>query len=422
MPNRLWRQGRHLFLLVLLLLFATSCVGGGYVHKSRGARRAFQQGRYERALSWYRKQNPPKQDRLLYLLDEGVILHSAGRYRESLQVFDQAMELSDSLGGAQAFSKTAAVVSNDNYIPYQGEQFERLLMQIFQILNYLGLEEYQEALVEVRRLHNRFGDFFHDGNKDYLRNAFATYLSGLIWESNGKLNDAYIDYKKTYRINGSFSELEQDLLRGSKLLGFLSEHQRWKRLFKSSYESHPKDHGEVILIVEAGRMPEKRSTEQRHSLQVIPVPYYPSLREEPNQITLAVEHVSSRESRTPNNERHQTIPLYHVDMAAAKTLDGQMPGIIARGLARLAVKEGGAVATGKKVDKDLGIFLGFILLATNRADLRSWLTLPRSLQVAKFSLPAGTYTLTLKWPGGTRQLDNVNVEAKRKRFVTVRVF
>ncbi|MDO8461301.1 MAG: hypothetical protein Q7S98_00405, partial [Deltaproteobacteria bacterium] len=62
------------------------------------------------------------------------------------------------------------------------------------------------------------------------------------------------------------------------------------------------------------------------------------------------------------------------------------------------------------------------LLATNRADLRSWLTLPRSLQVTRFSLPKGSYDLQLEWRDGSLLLKQVIVEDHKKTFVIRRIF
>ncbi|MBI1909322.1 MAG: hypothetical protein HYS22_04050 [Deltaproteobacteria bacterium] len=404
----------------------TAC-GGGYVHQSRGARHSFQRGDPEKALKWYQQQKPPHRDRLLYLMDQAVILHTAGRYQESLKTFEEAIRLSEAMNSPQVLAKTASLVTNDNLIPYKGEDFERLLMHLFQVLNYLGLGEPDEALVEVRRVHTKFSDFFKDNSKSYLRNAFATYLSGLVWEANGKLNDAYIDYKTTQKIVPSFPSLPQDLLKGATLFGFLNEKARWQKLFRQDYRPLPPDQGEVILLIEEGVVPEKESTEEEINLQVLPLPRYP--KDLKNPVLVSVFRGASPKGASPKGvsptdktELAQTTPLYRVDEAAKKTLADQKGGMIARGLARLAVKEGAAVAVGTKVDRDLGIFLGVLVLATNRADLRSWLTLPRSFQVARFALPEGTYDLKLSWPGGSKSIPTMAVKARKKTFVIQRIF
>ncbi len=399
------------FLLLLSLFLITSCAGGGYVSKSRGARYAFQQGNYDNALRWYQKQNPPARDKLLYLMDEGVILHSAGKFNESLKIFQEAIDLSEKMEGAQVATKAASLVTNDNFIPYQGEKFETLLLHVFQVMNYLGLGQNNEALVEVRRIQTKFSNYFTSNAKDYLQNAFAIYLSALVWEANHKLNDAYIDYKTTYRLSPLLPYLPEDLLKTSSQSGLLEEYARWKKSFKTSYAPSHKNDGEVILFLEEGRVPEKISSEINEAFQIVPVPIYPELVGEAPQISVLVD----------GKETSSAFVLYRPDQAARKTLADQKAAIVARAIARLAAKEGAAIAVSEKVDQDLGFFLGILLLTTNRADLRSWLTLPRSFQMFKISLPAGSHTLKIISPGGTKLL-TAEVKIREKTFLSCRIF
>lgn len=410
--NRESRFQSLLFVPVLLAFFLVSCAHGGYVAKTRGARHDFAKGKFDKALEWYQKQNPPSKDRLLYLLDQGLILHTAGRYDESVTMFEKAIDLSEKMDHAQVFAQTASVVANDNLIPYKGEKFEKLLMHVFQILNYLGLNQENEALVEVRRIHTVFSDFFQKEAKDYLKNPFASYVSALVWESQGKINDAYIDFKTTYRLNPFYSLLAQPLLKGAHFLGFTDDYVRWKKLFNEDYKPLPVTEGEVIFIIEEGEAPEKKSSEQEADLQVLPVPRYMDLSYTPLTVTISIE----------GKEVAKSVPLFRSDEAAQQTLQDQMPAIISRGLARLAAKEGAAIAVGEKVDENLGLLLGIFLLATNRADLRSWLTLPRSFQIAQLSLPQGDYGFTLSWPGGSHQLKDIKISAGKKTFYSYRIF
>ena len=63
---------------------------------------------------------------------------------------------------------------------------------------------------------------------------------------------------------------------------------------------------------------------------------------------------------------------------------------------------------------------------SEQADLRSWLTLPRNLQVLEVTLPAGSHDLTLavKGQGGgtlnTLRLEGLEVIEGRRTFVSAR--
>ncbi len=389
------------FLVCLFMApFLFSCAGG-YVSNSGNARRAFSRGQFDKALTWYQKQEPLGKDQILYWLDEATILQAAGRNQESLALFQKAIDRAEALTGPQVGSKAASVITNDNIIPYQGEKFEKLLMHVFQVMNYLALGEAREALVEVRRIHTKFSD---------LQNAFATYLAGLVWEHNGKINDAYIDYKTTFRIDPELPSLGRSLLNLSQHLGMKGDYARWKKQFPDASPMKKGD-GELILLLEEGFIPEKESTEENYQLQVVPVPHYPK----------PVSSVPGTQF-TINGKMGKTYPLYRIDEAAWQTLKDNMPGILTRAVARVATKEAAAVAVEKKVDEGLGFLLGLLFLSTNRADLRSWLTLPRSLQVATLPLPEGEYQLKLSWPNGSKTLEAITIKANRKTFLTQRIF
>ena len=123
-------------------------------------------------------------------------------------------------------------MTNDNAIGYQLAPYEQSMLHTYQALNYLYTDGLESALVEVRRanlvqekaletyenelleakdkdpginwqqvdaalspLDSRIGDI-----KNGFQSAYTFYLSGLLYEAAGELNDAYIDYKKALEI------------------------------------------------------------------------------------------------------------------------------------------------------------------------------------------------------------------------------
>lgn len=412
-PKKVWQFFSFLSLIITLAL-SSACIHSGYVYKARSLKGSIEDGNYDKALKWYEAQKPAERDKLLYLLDRGTILHIAGRYQESIKVFADAIDLSERLTAAHAPSKTASLLTNDQLIPYDGEKFEKLIMHTYQVMNYLGLGQPTEALVEVRRIHTKFDEYFKKDAKSYLQNAFAAYLAGTVWEKNKKYNDAFIDYKAAASFTTPWTALEKDLFRTARRSGLLSQYQALKKqgIVKSdSFDEVSNNNGELILLVGEGWAPEKYSTEEHQELQVVPVPRYPDLKILPSHFSLYEKDTNLAETEI----------TYSVDSAARATLSDNMPGIITRAIARLAVKEGTAVAVGKEVDETLGIYLGFLFLATNEADTRSWLTLPRSFQVIRVSLPEGAHTLTLR---GSRSRRDFTVDIKKNEmsFVSLRVF
>ena len=82
---------RYLSLFVLLILFLTGCAGSHY-ETMIGVQQAVQVGDYQRADELLSKEEDlaQGQNRLLYLLDKGMIAHLSGEYEKSNQFFAQA--------------------------------------------------------------------------------------------------------------------------------------------------------------------------------------------------------------------------------------------------------------------------------------------------------------------------------------------
>jgi hypothetical protein len=83
-----------------------------------------------------------------------------------------------------------------------------------------------------------------------------------------------------------------------------------------------------------------------------------------------------------------------VDPIAIKTLERNMPTIIARAAARQALKYQ-ATKQGKQENAALGLLVNIGGALLEQADTRSWTTLPQTIYMARIPLNPGTYNLTL---------------------------
>jgi hypothetical protein len=87
-----------------------------------------------------------------------------------------------------------------------------------------------------------------------------------------------------------------------------------------------------------------------------------------------------------------------------------MPLVMARALARAVVKY-----QSQKNAQEQSPLAGFLLtvtnLATERADTRSWTTLPQEIQLARAQLPAGQQQVSIEITNAAGQLVDV-IEAK----------
>ncbi len=100
----------------------------------------------------------------------------------------------------------------------------------------------------------------------------------------------------------------------------------------------------------------------------------------------------------------QTSELVRLEALAAKDLQERLPGMLTRQALRLVAKEQ-VRRTAAKEGGDVGnILVGIFNTLSERADTRSWLTLPAQAASWQGMLPAGDVNLTLGAGAAQRQL------------------
>ena len=90
--------------------------------------------------------------RLLYEMDRGMVLQLAARYQQSSAALERADEEVERLYTRTIRSETAAFLTNDNTLPYEGDAYEHVMINVINALNYAAQGQLQEALVEARRI------------------------------------------------------------------------------------------------------------------------------------------------------------------------------------------------------------------------------------------------------------------------------
>ncbi len=328
-------------------------------------------------------------DQLIYLLDYASSLQMAGEYEESNKYFLQADRLMDELDYHSISKVAGSMLASEEMVQYKGESFERVLVNAYMALNYIMLGKMEDALVETRRLNEKLSKYQREGEHAYEENPFAHYLAGLIWESDKKYDDAYIEYKRAYELNPLMERLPTELLTLSKLSKRQDEYKKWKQEFPSSFENpaaYDKNMGELVVLVQQGWVPTKHPRPE--------APRYPMLLPEYSMIQDCRVQVIEGDSR-----RCQM--AYNVQKVAIQTLNDDYGSLVARRLGGVATKMVVAdqVRQQNKLAGDL-LLLG--MLISDRADLRQWSFLPQTFQIVRWYLPAGTYQVQmqgLSWSG-----------------------
>jgi len=401
-------------LLCLSFLLILGCAT--YAHKISEARHFFESGQYEAAaaeLSLLAAQND--NDRLLYLLELGLVYHSSGRYQEAINTFKEAEKIAVLNDYTSVSQEVGSVVLNDSTKVYKGEDFEKILINVYMAIDYTLLGKWEAALVESRRVNQKLDVMIAQGKMPYQYNSFAKYLAASLFESQGELNDAFVDYRTVKKWIGNFAYLPGPLMRIADRLKATQELELFSKEFPTQKKYLlPTGYGEVVLFLEQGRAPYKMPNP---SFDLVPQ----FIRNPSNYQKATLRDVKNLASAEPEI-------LFDIEATAIRELDEKMALIMAKKVGGLVAKRAISYGVGKATkSKDAELISQLLLNLTDHADLRSWITLPSNLRLARLALPAGRHDLVLDMvsSGGTRTVkrwEKVQVKANRIVFLNSRVF
>jgi hypothetical protein len=365
------------------------------------------------ALAEYEKLKPSAADRVLYLMNKGMLLRMTGDYDESTRSLEEAKQLIERLRALSLREQALSLTVNDATKAFIGEDFERVMVNAYLALNYLEQGRLDDARVEALQVDVLLRDKGQKTTivKPYEEDAFARYLTGIIYEDEGEWSDAMISYRQAYEAYEKQEKafgvempqsLKHDLIRLADRVGLTDEAKKFREQFNiknTMSEADLLQLGEVILTVHAGLAPIKRERSTTlpnpatGRILRIALPQYQSRAQPFGSASLAAD--ASPPVSTSRVENIQAI--------AEKTLDAEMPLITARAVARMAAKDTIAAVTsnsGSSGDQGGAALLGLLVnvagVVTERADTRSWFTLPGEIHLARLPLPPGEHTLKLE--------------------------
>lgn len=399
--------GRGLAAAALACLCGAFGCASDYVARTRPARAAYEAYRPDEALQRLEESRGPEKDRLLYLLDKGMVLHAAGKYTESLGVLAEADRLSQDLDFTSIGEETAAALTSERERTYRGEDFEKLMISVLQALNFAELGQDEDALVEVRRVDERLRKMVVEEKKPYEQLAIARYLGGVLYEDQGDLDAAFIDYEAAYRLQPKLGPLAEPLVRLARQTG----REELVRELLGAADARPigPGEGQVVVVIEAGRSPEKESL--RHKVaaaQIIDIPHY---RDRGTALPALV--VAGGRSVT-------AVGVTSLSDVAKIHLDDRVGRLLAKALVQTGVKAGVAAAVASETKSEgLGALTFLLLSQLNQADLRSWLSLPAEFQLARLRLPVGKHKVTVE-TGGMRTEHPVEIRPRRVSVLVLR--
>lgn len=385
----------RLTLVTGLCLFLQSCVTHGYYAASM--RDGLLTGQPELSLA-IAEDKDPQQTEVISSLDKGMLRRINNDFSGSNQIFEVAKQEIEKLYGISITENLAAITINETLRAYQGDRYEQLLLHAYMAMNYIQLGQLDGARVEMLQADVKMMEWGDEPDN----NAFLRYLEGIIYESLGEYDNALISYRKAYiaykekagrQAPSPPATLKKDLLHLLASHGSRSEYQNYKKEFGMA-EYRPartgNDNGELIVILNNGLAPVKSetaipiwSTEIQKNLRVA-FPVYQQPKQRLYKPAIDV-----------NGERYSMETVEDVDMLARYALEQAMPGIMARATARAVVKYN-TQHSAQQQDSIVGLLMTVTNLITERADTRSWITLPQEIQLQRIPLAAGEHLIKIE--------------------------
>jgi len=422
----------------IALLVALLCSGCGtfrsYDSELRGTLNAVSSGNVDGAIKVLQSNNKSESKDLLYYFELGELERLKDRYpasQASWMSADQRVQSWEAAAKAdpkRVLGGATALVLNDKSRPYEGHDYEKVMLTTRIALNFLAMGDFDNARVAIKQTHERetliadlrakeVAEVERDASKrgaqtsfkelngypvqtidnpqvNALRNSYQSalshYLAGFIYESEGEPSLAAAGYRQAIELQ-PHQPLLEEALRGLD--------QR---------VAAPHDAlTDVLFVVETGTAPARQSREfplpipVNHTWVLIPISF-PVMQ-------ATSSPASPAQLQVDGGEPLAVVPITSIDLMARRALKDEMPGIMLRGAIRSTAKAVAQYQLQHEAQRKDNGWLGLAAFAltlgnyvTESADERTWRTLPSEIAVARGRVPPGEHTITLQTAAGPR--------------------
>jgi uncharacterized protein len=469
---------RHFVVFVLTILIGCS----SYKDIIKEVETDFYSNRYDEAIPKIRSLagDASNKDRLLYLMEAGIIFHTKGDYKTSNIVLQQAEDIADTIQKSMSREALSFILS-DEETNFRGESFEVVMIKFYIALNMIMMSDLEGAKryfkkVEFELKEMRFSEEF------FQQNLAARYTNALVSEYLGNYNDARVQYKNILSINSDLKQVRGDryvlAVKENDLedIGNFADGAGYIRCFDRQLNPVPYKKGmaEIVILQQAGKAAIKVSRgklfDDPHFSSALRAAIDGTLRSQGAALplTAVVASFSTAENPIPKYEIRpslyggesvvlindvevgQTKKINDYSETAIQTFEENYPGLVAKNVGSLALKMVAATVAaysakaafqtkkGKDRNQDQAIELagniagaaagfvtGLAMSFTVKPDLRSWHLVPSNYQISRIFVEPGQYNVKLK--SIHRQTiiaeqRNLSLEANKPYFITFRSF
>lgn len=383
-----------------------------------------------------------KGNALLYHFDMIMSNHLAGSYEASNRHCEAADRLGEDLFTRSMAAEFGSLFTSDLDIPYRGEDSERVMVHLVSAVNYAILGKAEDALVEARKMDARIKELRSGfGAGRYEEDPFGRYLSALLFQEQGELDDAFISVRQALAAYAGNKHVWKGNPPGGllQLASDLAARTGQQELLDGKVLPPPsapfaQEEGEILLLHLVGPGPRKyekvfqislgegmvfvnsmdiKDSDQKKSQTALStatglasstqvVVAYPAFDQPKEAAFGALVSVDGCGGDV------ETELVEDVSLIEKTNLEDRMDRDRARMIARAVLKfllaqTAGAVGEKASGEQWVGVLARLLtqaaMSATEAADIRSWRTLPSKIYLTRIRCPAGIHSMRLRLLG-----------------------
>ncbi len=418
MPARTLPWGLAWLLPLALWFGASGCAS--YPARTEAAFHDFRRGQFAQALKEY---SDPKTTGSPFLqwAEAGMVALAAGDWTAAVDCLGKAGKVVEETERKALISPESAGETlltwtvNETYAEYEGEGYERILLHAALAVAYLGRGDLEGARVELRQTDALLRSEQQLYAKDYKAGGLGNFLSAVVYEIAGHPDEAYIDYKRMESAGVGAELFGPALARLAQKLDDESGLELWEKRYGVTPQSH-EGQASIVVIAGVGLGPYKQENTltipTESGLLQWSVPSYQTRPQPLQNLVLEVDGAQGGGVAT--------VVIEDVSRVARENLEDRLAWLAAKSTVRAFLKR----ELSRQLQKDNGIggaILGALFtLATERADLRAWQTLPDSWQAARVFVAPGSHDLSVSSGGGRLALGRIELDAGETVFLFAR--
>ncbi|MBK1991038.1 hypothetical protein JG676_00120 [Campylobacter sp. 2018MI35] len=389
-----------------------------------------------------------KNDDIIYTgINTGLIARNCKEFNKSNEFFDAAedaykYDVDLESVGKKGAKLAATTLINDSIVDYDGSLYERIMVNVYKGLNFMNLNDYTNARVEFNRALMR-----QDKAKEYFAAQIAQNREDLEkakkedpnytknMNENSKVieeqyNSLFKEFDTTKKfvnpyatyIASVFFFMDQDYRKAADLFREVAiinpknkEIQKEAKIFNNyAKKINSKNNKKYIFVVYENGMGVVKDEFS------ITLPFI--VNKNIISTSLALQTLKKREASFENLNINgiNTTEVVDLDDIVATEFKINMPAMISKALAQTIIKItlNAAVANNDSSGGWFSLASSVATAATNKADVRSWRGLPKSISVAMIE---NSGSISIKDPQRQEIYQN-NIDKNKNALIIVRSF